>query len=72
MHWKHAKLGKKPEETKEDIEYRARVKHLVDENNLIQSHFNAADIFFRESNKLMTQNEVMSQCARDFVAEDET
>ena len=30
LHWKHATFGKKPEETKEGIEYKLRLNHIVD------------------------------------------
>mgnify|MGYP000927903384 CR=1 FL=1 len=60
LHWKHRTFGKKPEETKEDVEYRQKVQHLVDEHSLLASHWQAIECFFRESNRLMTQNEVLA------------
>ena len=71
LHWKHATFGKKREETKEDVEYKLRVNHIVDEHQLLSKHFEATDTFFRESNRIATQNEVLTQCMRDFVKEDE-
>jgi len=32
LHWKHATFGKKPEDTKEDVEYKLRLNHLVDQH----------------------------------------
>ena len=72
LHWKHRTFGRKPELTEDDVKYLQRVKHLVEEHALLVTHWASIDTFFRESNKFMTQNEVLAQCARDVVKEDDT
>ena len=71
MLWKHATFGSKLEDTKEDVEWKANVQKLVDQHKLLVNHWAAADTFFSESNKVMIQNEVLMQCLRDTVADDE-
>ena len=72
IHWKHATFGKKPEETQQDTEYRERLQKILDEFDLLKAHWSAANTFFTESNRFMIQNEVLAQCMRDVVKEDET
>ena len=54
IHWKHAKFGKKPEETPQDVLYRQRLNLLVDQYQLVMDQWTASDAFFRESNRFMT------------------
>ena len=71
MLWKHAKFGYKVEDTKEDEQWKAGVQYLVEQHKLLVNHWAAADTFFTESNKVMIHNEVLTQCLRDTVADDE-